>query len=407
MQSHLPTMRNAVTQGPESRIIDPLPTAELERRWQAVSIAMETANLDVLLIRATNDFLGGYIKWFTDLPASTGYPVTLVFPRGGGISWISQGHFGLDRVLENDPIYRGVVRMLGAPGYASVAYSTEYEIAAVAKALEPYRHARIGIVGSSNIPYRMADSLRSAAGSALIDASTLVDSLAMVKSPEEIACIRRTAEIQDACMEAVAKQARAGMRDIEISAIAQSVALQHGSEQGVYLVASAPIGTPAAYNIRHFQGRTLQPGDHFNLLVEVNGPSGYYTELGRMFVLGEATAEMHREMDFVLEAQDYVATLLRPGMPAAQVWTEFNHFMVKHGRPEEKRLFCHGQGYDLVERPLVRHDEAAVISAGMNFACHPTFITPSLFCTSCDNYLVSEQDTTRIHQFRRGIIEIN
>jgi len=398
-----------VTLGPESRIIAPISTVELERRWRAVSAAMEAADLDVLLIRATNDYLGGYVKWFTDLPASTGYPVTLVFPRGGGITWISQGHFGLDRKLDgNDPVHRGVVRMLGAPGYASVSYSADYEIDAVEAALLPYRAARIGIVGPSNIPYRLADRLRfgSSAGAELVEASGLVDALAMVKSPEEIVRIEQTARIQDACMEAIVAQAHAGMQDIEISAIAQSVALQHGSEQGVYLVASAPIGQPAAYNIRHFQGRTIRQGDYFNLLVEVSGPSGYYTELGRMFVLGQATAEMHSEMDFVLQAQDHVASLLRPGKPAADVWTEFNRFMVEHGRPEEKRLFCHGQGYDLVERPLVRHDETAVISAGMNFACHPTFVTSTLFCTACDNFLVREHDTIRLHQFRRGIIEI-
>lgn len=375
---------------------------------------METQALDILLIRANNDYLGGYVKWFTDLPASTGYPVTLVFLRGGGMTWISQGHFGLDRNLDgNDPVYRGVSRIMGAPGYASVSYSADYEIDAVERALEPHirhgvRKTSVGVVGPSNIPWRLADRLRarSAGGMELIDASDLVDQVKMVKSAEEIVRIEQTARLQDASLAAVEAEVRPGMKDYEITAIAQSTALALGSEQGVYLVASAPIGTAAPYNIRHFQARTIRRGDYFNLLVENSGPGGFYTELGRMFVLGEATEEMQREMELVVRAQDHVAALLRPGTPASRIWGAYNQFMIENGRPEEKRLFCHGQGYDLVERPLVRHDEPAIVSANMNFACHPTFVTKSVFCTACDNFLVREDATVPLHRFRRGIIEI-
>ena len=49
--------------------------------------------------------------------------------------------------------------------------------------------------------------------------------------------------------------------------------------------------------------------------------------------------------------------------------------------PPELRLYCHGQGYDLVERPLIRADETLTLEAGMNIAVHPGYETGSLLCS--------------------------
>ncbi len=53
------------------RLQTPISTAELERRWAAVRAAMERDKIDVLLMQNNNDHMGGYVKYFTDLPAGT------------------------------------------------------------------------------------------------------------------------------------------------------------------------------------------------------------------------------------------------------------------------------------------------------------------------------------------------
>ncbi len=63
------------------RINTAISTAELERRWAAVRSAMVERNIDVLLMQSNNDFMGGYVKYFTDVPSTNGYPVTVIFPR--------------------------------------------------------------------------------------------------------------------------------------------------------------------------------------------------------------------------------------------------------------------------------------------------------------------------------------
>jgi hypothetical protein len=85
----------------------------------------------------------------------------------------------------------------------------------------------------------------------------------------------------------------------------------------------------------------------------------------------------------------------------------FNTFMRKNGRPEEARLYCHGQGYDLVERPLVRNDEPMKIEKDMNVVVHPTYIHAGYLNWLCDNYLIGGNGPgDRLHQFPEEIAEV-
>ena len=66
--------------GLSERLQTPISTAELERRWGAVRAAMKREKIDVLLMQNNNDHMGGYVKYFTDMPATNGYPNAVVFP---------------------------------------------------------------------------------------------------------------------------------------------------------------------------------------------------------------------------------------------------------------------------------------------------------------------------------------
>jgi hypothetical protein len=81
--------------------------------------------------------------------------------------------------------------------------------------------------------------------------------------------------------------------------------------------------------------------------------------------------------------------------------------MQKHGMHKEPRLHCHGQGYDVVERPLIRHDEDMVLGTSMNIGLHPTFGNARLFVTVCDNFLIGpDGKIENIHKTPRKIFEL-
>ena len=143
------------------------------------------------------------------------------------------------------------------------------------------------------------------------------------------------------------------------------------------------------------------------MLIENSGPGGYYGEIGRTWVLGKASQEMHDEFEFALQAQKFTLELLQPDADPTDIFARYNSFMRKNGRPEVKRLYAHGQGYDMVERPLIRQDETLRIGRNMLFAVHPTYVTARTYSWVCDNYLVDENGRVEpLHKFPQKITEL-
>jgi Xaa-Pro aminopeptidase len=394
------------------RLQTPISTAELERRWAAVRTAMERDKVDVLLMQNNNDHMGGYVKYFTDLPATNGYPLTVVFPRDDLMTLVSMGPFGGDTspaANGGDGMSRGVKQWLTTPSFASCYYTADYDPQLAAKALAPYAGGTIGLVGTAGMSFALVDCLRKGrfSNSRFVDASDLVDRIKVIKSAEERALIRRTAAMQDGAMRAAFAAIEPGMRDRDIAAIAQCYSQRHGSENGIYLCASMPPDVPSAFSQRHYQNRVIEDGDVVALLVEDSGPGGMYAELGRTCVVGKASAELKEEFAFALEARQFNLGLLKPGAHCAEVFAAYNDFMRQHGRPEERRLHCHGQGYDLVERPLIRSDEPMAIAQDMNIVVHPTYIRGHVLSWVCDNYLIeADGPGERLHHFPEAITEL-
>ena len=395
------------------RINNPISTKELERRWAAVRAAMAERKIDVLLMQNNNDFMGGYVKYFTDVPATNGYPVTVVFPADDRMTVIFQTKFDNDQQLppEGDGLRRGVKTLYGAPYFSSAYYTLPYDAELAEKALAPYARATVGLVGRGTLPVSMIDHLRQGklANAKFVDAADMVDQIKCIKSEEEFTFIRRTAEVQDGAIDAAMKAAAPGKRDIEIASVAERHVLDHGGEQGLFLTCSHPPEGPAYFwGNRHLQNRTLRKGDMFTLLVESNGPGGFYTEISRSCVLGKANQEMRDEFALLLEGRKLTLSLLKPGASCKDIWETYNAFLRKHGKSEEERLYCHGQGYDLVERPLVRKDEPMIIQKNMNITCHPTFITEHLFNTICDNYRIGDNGVAEhLHKYPEKLVEID
>jgi len=185
------------------RINHPISTAELERRWAAVRKGMADQKIDALIMQSNNDWMGGYVKYFTDVPATNGYPVTVVFPRDERMTVIGQGPMGVVREFppQGDGVRRGTARFMGMPSYASCPYTAEYDAELAEKALSAYSGGTLGLLGRAAMSFALGDTLqRKLKRAKFVDASDMVDRIKAVKSPEELDCIRRTAALQDKAM---------------------------------------------------------------------------------------------------------------------------------------------------------------------------------------------------------------
>ena len=394
-----------------ARILDRVSRGELERRWRKIRDAMGKQGLDALVVQSANDWLGGAVKYFTDFPANNGYPRSVIFPAEGLMSVVEVGPFDGRKELDgDDPIHLGVGEILYSPSFLSVAYTHRYDAEIIDRVLARAGHQRIGLVGAGGLPHDFVGTIEAsirARGGETIDATELVDAVKAIKSDEEMAFIRRAAELQDAVFASVIETIRPGLRDIDVTAAAFAEGQRRGSEQGILLGASARLGWPSIFAGRHMQGRTLSRGDHLSLLIEINGPGGFYAEIARTIVLGRASSELIEAFAQAREAQEATLRLMTPGASCREIAEAHDRHMRSRGLPIELRLYAHGQGYDMVERPLIRRDETMTLQQGMCLAVHPGFETPSLFAVICDNYLIGEDGPGEcLHKTEKRVFEL-
>jgi len=391
------------------RLLNPVSNAELDRRWTAVRAAMAEQGVDALVVQSNNDWLGGHAKWLTDHPATNGYPKTVVFHANDWMTVVDMGPRGGRRKLGgNDEVHRGVGEILTTPAFTSVAYTDEYQAELVVSDIKRRRYKAVGIAGGGALPHKFMTRVeRDLAPAAIVDMTEAIDRLKAVKSPEEIVAIRKAAHMQDEIFSRLLAKVKPGMRDTDITALAQYEGRLLGSEQGLFLGTSAPLGVRSGFADRYQQGRTLKAGEHFTVLIENNGPGGFYTELARTMVFGKATQQLQDGFAAMKAAQDHTLSLIKPGASCRDIAAAHDDYMRSRNFPPELRLYCHGQGYDLVERPLVRTDETMTLAAGMNLAVHPGYETDAMFAVICDNYLVEATGPSEcLHETEKKIFEI-
>lgn len=232
--------------------ISPISMAEMERRWALARQVMAAEDLEALVFHGREDWMGGYVRWFTDVPALNGYPRTVVFFPDRPMAVVEMGAFGTDRgPLPHDI---GVGRVLGTPSFHSVHYTVDYDTDLLIGALRESGVTRIGVLSPASFPYGMMAALQ--AGFEVVDASDPLDAVKAVKSAEEIALIEQTAQLQDAVFAEVCDFIRTGVTDRDVAAHAEGHARRLGSDQGIVLGLSARQGEPSRFMGRHFQERT-------------------------------------------------------------------------------------------------------------------------------------------------------
>jgi len=342
------------------------------------------------------------VRWFTDFSGRDSYPFIVIFPRDEEMTLITNSGAPPEWAV------RGVKNRFASLYFVSVHYTSAYEAELAVKILKKRKGARIGLVGKSSIPLPFYEHVRKhLPGCTFLDTTDLIDQIKVIKSSEEQDFIRQTAELQDRAIEHLKKVIKPGRRDFEIFAEAQYSVVTQGSERQLILVGSGPPGNAPMWQPRRFQNRVIRDGDQISILIEANGPGGFYTEIARIFSIGKPSQELQDAFGVALEAQKITLNLLKPGAQPRDIWDVNNKFLEGEGYLAEKRLYAHGQGYDLVERPLIRFDEPMDVKVGMNIAVHPTVTNEKAWAVVCDNYLILENRVTHcLHKTPKEIIVI-
>lgn len=389
----------------KERVMSPISTGELERRWKAVRELMKERGIDFLLIQNNNDYLGGYLKWFTDMPAVHAYPAAAIFPREDEMTTFWHGSSDPKEAGPEAWLLRGVKKRLSTPIMLSMNYTTTYDGEGVVEELKSYGKCRVSFVNEGAMTQGFAGYIRSHLTQAeFVDITDEIDVIKAIKSPEEIECIKLSAHIHDEAMKACFAAIKPGVREFEVAAAGRLKCRMMGSEQQFILIGTAPAGKPFPYSSIHAMNRVLKEGDQIGILVEATDPAGYYTHLHRIACIGSASPELQAAFEQAKEAQKVTLDLMKPGVDSLDLMKANNDYLLSHGYPKENRLYAHGQGYDLVERPSFQPGENMRIMEGMNIAPHPVIPAKHATAIVCDNYIVGKTGVGEcIHKFPKEI----
>ena len=394
---------------PKQRLTTSVSKGELERRWKAAREVMKEQKIDYLLMRNDEEFIGGYTRWFMDIPARHSYPGTVIFAFHEEMSLISVGPLPPGEPAPPAWAVHGVKRRLSAPYFPTAHYTSTYDAELAVSVLKEKKGAVIGLVGPSFIPMNfyqyLVDHLP---GAKFVDVTDKIDQIKAVKSEEELELIRKTALMQDVAFQHVKKTLKPGMRDFDVYGEANYSVNKQGSERGLVLVGSSPKGTPSPFLYRHFQNRMIREGDQVSMLIEVNGPGGFYVEIARIFSLGKPSQELVDAFAYSVEAQKHTLSLMKSGADPREILKANNAFLQKKGYRPELRLYAHGQGYDLIERPFFLAGETMSIKAGMNLTVHPAASNDKVWATVCDNYIMTNSGPGEcLHKTPKEIIVVS
>jgi Xaa-Pro aminopeptidase len=394
---------------PKDRLSTSVSDQELQRRWDAVRAGMRERGIDYLVMQNSEEYMGGMLRWFTDYTARHQFPMTVLFPVDDDMTVINCGAAPpAGQVFPPAWFARGIKNRLGDVYFPTLPYTATYDAKLAVDVLKEKSKATIAWVEPTFIPMTFADYLRENLPAVTwVDATEWVDEIKVPKSEEEIELLRGTAAIQDACVEHLKGFIRPGLHDYEVYAEAHGFLKKNRSERGLVQVNSGPLGTMVPFDVPRFQNRVIQNGDQVSVLIEVNGPGGYYTELMRIFTVGaDPTPELEEAFEIACQTQAFMCSLMKPGAYLSAIFASARDFLVGKGCVPPVRSIGHGQGTPLVERPNFRPDETWAIKEGMNIVVHPQAVKPPTWAIVCDNFVVRADGLEALHKYPHEIIRV-
>ncbi|MDR1816229.1 MAG: M24 family metallopeptidase, partial [Clostridiales Family XIII bacterium] len=377
---------------------------ELKRRYALVTAAMKEDGVDLIVMSNDNQYLGGYVRYFLDIPAEQAYPTSALLSSEGDLFSITSN----SPMTPLPPEWAGrfIKERLAAPYFRSLDYTSEYDAEVMADIAKRVGAKRIGLVGKGELNVAMVDYLRERSGAEVVNFTRQVDRIKAVKSEEEIGRVKQSAELHDAGLAYLQEILKPGMHEYEIRAEVQSFLVKQGSEEQLIMMGSGPTGVRVPFLHSFYHGRKVEAGDELLFMIEANGPGGYYTEIGRTFMLGEPSRKLEETFGASKRIQHKLAAEARPGRKISELHALYNKLLAEEGYPEELRLLMHGQGYDLVEWPGFQSDDEGVIEENWVLAIHPHLNNDFASGYCCDDYLVGKDETVRLHRFPQEIVRV-
>lgn len=230
----------------------------------------------------------------------------------------------------------------------------------------------------------------------------IVPDRSLLKTPEQIAEIRKSADLNTAVLDHVAAHIKAGMSTAEIDKLVYDFTTEHGGIPAPLNYEGFPKSVCTSINnvICHgipSEDEILQDGDIINVDVSTI-LNGYYSDASRMFAIGNLDERSEKIMRVTKECVEL-------GLKAAKPWGHLGdiaHAINSHARANGysvvEEIGGHGIGLEFHEEPFVsyvtRKGTEMVLVPGMMFTIEPMINegTPEFFVDEDNGWTVYTLD---------------
>lgn len=388
------------------RLKSPIPTAELERRTAELQAAMKANGIDCIIAQNITQYMGGCNRWLTDTTAENNYPQSSILPSDGYVRYIACSGPPLD-LYPPSHLLRIGKPWAAQPYFSPFNFTNTWEGRLAARWIKENNAKKVGVAGMEMFFYNYYEYIsENVPGVEIVDISDMFDEIRAVKSSDEIAFARKTADIQDKAMSYVAAYAQPGVREYELRSKLMQVLTDHGGEEMVIYMGSCPSGEYLKPLPSFFQNRVLEKGDMLYVKLSTAGPGGIFATLGRVFSIGcNADSEMLSDTAAAIEAENVLISMLKPGADPEVIFAEYNNYLKKFGYDTVDGLFAYSQGYDHVERPSIQTGETMKLIENMNIAVNISLTgagRKSAYCA--DTYIIGKDGAEKLHATKHAIV---
>jgi Xaa-Pro aminopeptidase len=359
----------------------PFDDAEYEDRWARVGAWLAGEGLDALVAVASPGD-SAMTRWLANYESYVGQTAVVVTARGAAA-------VATNSLMRAEPMHSGVwmspvadVRPAGNRRYMPDAKTLEQLVGEILADHAPGR-PRLALAGP--VTAAMQRAFPEAA-----DATAALAGLMAVKSPAEVALLRRCNAAGDAMLEAAMAGLRPGVSEHELAGDVFRAMMAAGAEGPA--VPLALVGGPRS-GLKHV-GPTeyrLRVGDLF--FVDV-GPfvEGYACDISRSGVVGgRPDAEQRRFLDCGVAMTAAAVAAAGPGVPQKALDDAAFAVACEFGLAEDYYFRAHGVGTALFLPPRFNPGDATPLRPGEVFSLEPMLVRLGYGCACVERtVLVTE-----------------
>jgi Xaa-Pro aminopeptidase len=229
----------------------------------------------------------------------------------------------------------------------------------------------------------------------LVPVDGLVESLRIVKEPEEIVFITRAAEISDKAIAHIKEIVHPGMTELDVAWEIERFMRENGSQPVPFEVIAQSGPNSALPHARPSERRIVE-GEP--ILIDIGAKvEGYASDITRTFCIGTPDVMFKKIYDIVLGAQLAALSLVKEGM-TGEYADNLARIIINEAGYGDKfgHSLGHGVGLAVHESPRLGPNSADVLKSGMVFSIEPGIYIPGWGGVRIEDLVTLEKGKIRV-----------